>query len=54
MLSIVTAPDDALVIAEAMAFPAESEYVHEKATAPSVSPSATVTVAMWLSGLLVL
>ena len=45
MLSTVTAPEVAAVIAVAIAFPAKSEYVHENATAPSVSPSAIVIVA---------
>ena len=48
-LSIVIAPEDAAVIAVAIAFPAVSEYVQENATAPSVSPSATSIVATWLS-----
>ena len=38
------------VIADARAFPARSEYVHEKPTVPSASPSAIVTAAVWWSG----
>ena len=38
VLSIVMAdPEDRLVIADAIAFPARSEYVHEKPTVPSWS-----------------
>jgi hypothetical protein len=54
VLSIVTAPEDAAVIAVAIAFPALSEYVQENATAPLVSPSATAIVATWLSSPVVL
>ena len=46
VLSIVTAPDDGLVIADAMAFPARSDYVHEEVTAPSASSLCTVIDAM--------
>ena len=54
VVSMVTDPEEALVIADAMLLPARSAYVLEKATAPLVSASATVTDAMWLSGLDVL
>ena len=37
-------------IADVMALPAESLYVHEKPTVPSASPSAIVTAAVWWSG----
>ena len=46
-------PDDAVEIADAMAFPARSEYVHEKPMAPLASESCTVTAAVWLSVLTV-
>ena len=49
VLSIVTEPDVALVIADAIALPAMSEYVQENPTAPSSSALATVTAAVWLS-----
>ena len=49
VLSIVTAPDVALVIADAIALPATSEYVQENPTEPSWSALSTVTAAVWLS-----